>query len=75
MSRFSKKLDNETFIYGHDHALGYFYEIWKPENEDSPVVEKSTLFEKLTQKEFISQLEKFNASGLHILKAKLHLPL
>lgn len=75
MSRFVIKKDNTTFVYGYDHAIGYFYEIWKPENEDTPLIEKSTLFEKLASEELVNQLKNYNAATLHILKVKMKLPL
>ena len=28
MSRYVKRNDNIEFVYGYDHALGYFYEVW-----------------------------------------------
>ena len=71
MSRYVINIGNrEEFVYGWDHALGYFYEIWDykrgKEDEECIVKDKSYLFNKLTKSEMSEVMQKNNANPLHI---------
>lgn len=65
MSRYSCVLSSNptvTLNFGHDHALGYFYDIYN-EDEEEIIEEKCTMFNKLTSKQLFEVLKsKFNAS-------------
>ena len=79
MSRFSVKLqNNKEFIYGFDHALGYFYEIWVynlSKNPDHCLVEdKSRFFDKLSKNDMTGTMSKFGAHPSHIELVALDLP-
>jgi len=47
MSRYHKRMkisnQDHDVVYGHDHATGYFIQIYAPQN-DTPVVEYDDLF-------------------------------
>lgn len=77
MSRYVVDLgENKEFIYGHDHALGYFYEVWDNSRDEDlgPLEEKSVMFNRLTRNELISRMEEYKANKSHIEKVSLDLP-
>jgi hypothetical protein len=70
MSRYIKKLEEgKTLVYGTDHALGYFYEIWKEEDE-FPEVDRSTMF-GMPHEEMVSVLKKHDANESHVKSVKM----
>jgi hypothetical protein len=72
MSRFNANTTTaETFVYGWDHALGYFYEIW--ENEDMKE-EKCYLFNRLSRGEMLEKMVQYGAKKSHIEAVALDLP-
>lgn len=46
MSRYTKRAADKLLVYGHDHALGFFYEEWlQPEGEDDrPISDRCQQF-------------------------------
>jgi len=71
MSRYVIQLEgNREFVYGHDHALGYFYELWdnnlSDEDHECIVENKSYLFSKLSSGEMIEKMSMYNAKKEHI---------
>jgi hypothetical protein len=79
MSRFLVNLgEQKEFIYGFDHALGYFYEVWDnslgEEEEDCIVEDKNTLFNKMPKGEMVEAMKKYGAKEEHIEKVALDLP-
>ena len=79
MSRFTQTLGDKTLIYGLDHALGYFYEVW--DNEDlellnkcdehtevypEALIDKDQLFNDLDELELVDVLTQFGADRNHI---------
>lgn len=47
MSRYTKAMDNgSTIVYGWDHALGYFYDVWENYNtkEEKCIKNRCSLF-------------------------------
>lgn len=79
MSRFSVKLEEQKeFVYGFDHALGYFYEVWDhslgDEEEDCLLEDKSYLFDHITKNEMTEVMTKYKANKDHIQKVALDLP-
>jgi hypothetical protein len=46
MSRYTKRAADKLLVYGHDHALGFFYEEWlQPEGEDDrPIADRCQQF-------------------------------
>lgn len=58
MSRYSCVLSSDpeiTLNFGFDHALGYFYDIYNEDDEET-IEEKCTLFNKLTSKQLLEVL-------------------
>ncbi len=79
MSRFLVNLgEQKEFIYGFDHSLGYFYEVWDnslgEEEEDCIVEDKNTLFNKMSKGEMVDVMKKYGAKEEHIEKVDLDLP-
>lgn len=79
MSRYVIDLgENKEFVYGWDHALGYFYELWDnsldEEDELRIIADKSYFLTKLSKGEMIEAMEKYNAKKEHIMKMALDLP-
>lgn len=79
MSRFKIKLEGQKeFVYGFDHALGYFYELWDhslgDEESDCLIEEKSYIFDGLTKIEMAGIMTKYRANGDHIESVFMDLP-
>lgn len=79
MSRYVIDLDeNREFVYGFDHALGYFYEFWDnnlgEEDYDRLVEDKSYVLSGLKKFEMIEVMEKYGAKQDHIMNVSLDLP-
>lgn len=75
MSRYVVKSNEKVnFIYGFDHALGYFYEIWDKNNDETPLVEKTYLFNKLSKSEMAEKMEEYGAKWEHIQSLALDVP-
>ena len=79
MSRFLVNLgEQKEFVYGFDHALGYFYEVWdnslSEEEADCVVEDKNTLFNRMSKGEMADAMKKYGAKEEHIEKVVLDLP-
>jgi hypothetical protein len=79
MSRFTVKLEEQKeFVYGCDHALGYFYEVWDnslgEEEYECLVEDKSTFLDRLTKGEMLEAMNKYGAGKSHIENVVLDLP-
>jgi len=79
MSRYVVKLEEQKeFVYGWDHALGYFYEVWDnslgDEEADCIVEDKNSLFNKMSKGQMVEAMGKYGAKVEHIKKAALDLP-
>lgn len=79
MSRYVVDLgENKEFVYGWDHALGYFYELWDnslgEEDHEKLIEDKCYFFNKLDKSEMLSLMEKYGAKKDHIKKISLDLP-
>ena len=65
-------------MYGHDHALGYFYDITDlSEEEDSPkylIEEKSYFINGLTRNQFANVLVEWGARETHMMALALDQP-
>ena len=44
MSRQTIKDDNKTFVFGHDHAIGWWLDVYNNDDLDYPVFETSEFF-------------------------------
>jgi hypothetical protein len=80
MSRYVVDLgENKEFVYGWDHALGYFYELWDnslegDEDELRIIKDESYFLTKLSKGDMVEAMEKYKADKSHITKMSLDLP-
>jgi hypothetical protein len=79
MSRYVVELgENKEFVYGWDHALGYFYELWDnslgEEDYEKIVEDKSYFLSKLSRGDMLEAMTKYKADEFHIMKMSLDLP-
>jgi len=79
MSRYVINLgENKEFIYGWDHALGYFYELWDNNISDKEelclLAERCSAFGRMPRSEMAEQMEKYGAKKKHIECVALDLP-
>ena len=79
MSRYTVKFEeSKEFVYGWDHALGYFYEVWDYSNgkeEHEQIIEdKSYFFNKLKKEDMIFKMVSFGARKEHIKNVVLDVP-
>jgi hypothetical protein len=75
MSRYAKDLkENRKIVYGWDHALGYFYEIWENYNskESQCLVDKCSAF-GMKKNDFVKALEDAEVEKSHRLAVVLDL--
>lgn len=78
MSRYTKQKDHLTLNYGHDHALGYWYDIQdnsQLDDEGNPklVDEQCSFINRMNRGFFLEILEKFDANKDHRMKVALDL--
>jgi hypothetical protein len=79
MSRFTVKLEEQKeFVYGWDHALGYFYEVWDnslgEEESECLVEDKSNFLDRLSREGMLEAMNKYGARKNHIDNVVLDLP-
>jgi hypothetical protein len=79
MSRYVVDLgENKEFVYGWDHALGYFYELWDnslgEEDYEKIVEDKSYFLNKLSREDMLEAMSKYKADEFHIMKMVLNTP-
>ena len=79
MSRYVVDLgENKEFVYGFDHALGYFYELWDnslgDEDYERIIVDKSYFMNKLSKSEMMEMMRKYNARSIHLERMAMDLP-
>lgn len=79
MSRYLVELEeNKEFVYGWDHALGYFYELWDnslgEEDYERIVEDRSYFLNKLSKGDMLEVMEKYKAKEDHIVRMSMDLP-
>jgi hypothetical protein len=79
MSRYTVQFEgSKEFVYGDDHALGYFYEIWDytrgKEDHECIVAENSVAFGRMTKNEMLSVMRQNRANPAHIEKVVMDIP-
>jgi len=76
MSRYTKKLESgNTIVYGWDHALGYFYDIWENygTKDERCIKERCSLF-GMAKGELLEELSEIKANPNFMQALALDLP-
>lgn len=76
MSRYTKKLESgNTIVYGWDHALGYFYDIWENygTKEERCIKERCSLF-GMSKAELLDAISEIKANPNFMQALALDLP-
>lgn len=76
MSRYTKKLDSgNTIVYGWDHALGYFYDVWENygTKEEKCIKERCSLF-GMPKGELLDAISEIKANPGFMQSLALDLP-
>jgi hypothetical protein len=70
MSRYVKKeQDGSTVAYGFDKALGYFIDVFGPEDEEGisqMIVEESSLFSGMSNGKMVELMQNYQLPEAHI---------
>ena len=79
MSRYSVDLEeSKKFVYGWDHALGYFYELWddslSEEVSECLIKERSSFLDKMQSSEMVEAMIDNRANQDHIEMVLMDLP-
>lgn len=79
MSRYVVNLEGtKKFVYGWDHALGYFYELWDEslgkEDEECLLEDKCSFINRMKNSEMLEAMESNGASIEHIEMVARDLP-
>ena len=78
MSRHIKLLDdNKSVAYGHDHATGYFFQVFNEDEkneEDQLLVDECSMFTRMSNTKMIELMKEYNVLQEHIDKVILDLP-
>jgi len=78
MSRYIIEKDKKIIAYGYDRALGYFFDVYIPDekgNVEQFEVEKSSLLSKTSNGEFVELMQKYKVDPNHIDRVALDLPI
>lgn len=78
MSRYIIEKGNKTIAYGFDRALGYFFDVYVPDekgNIEEMEIEKSSLLTKTSNGEFVELMQKYKVDPNHINRVALDLPI
>jgi hypothetical protein len=78
MSRHVKFIDdNKSVAYGHDHATGYFFQVYDEEEnhaEDQLILDECSMFSGMSNAKMIELMKEYNVPQTHIDKVVLDLP-
>lgn len=78
MSRYTKFLDdNKSVAYGHDHATGYFFQLFDEEDnnaEDQLILDECSMFSGMSNARMIELMKEHDVPQEHIDKVVLDLP-
>jgi len=62
LSRYTVENESkQTIAYGHDHAVGYFFQVYSPEDEWEPVVDEDSLFTGMNNGKMLALIEEYKA--------------
>jgi hypothetical protein len=75
MSRYTAKRENGIEIaYGHDHATGFFFQIFDDSSEDGLVLDECSMFTKMSNAKMIGLMKEHNLPEDHIAHVVMDLP-
>ena len=78
MSRYTKHLDGNRFVaYGHDHAIGYFFQVFEEDDEDGEEalsVDESTVLTHMSNADMIKLMKEHKVDEERIKYVVLDLP-
>jgi hypothetical protein len=77
MSRHIKLIDdNKSVAYGHDHATGYFFQVFDEETneEEQLVVDECSMFSGMSNARMIELMKEYDVPQKHIDNVVLDLP-
>lgn len=72
------KDDGKEIAYGHDHAIGYFFQVFDGVNEDGEDnldVDEDSMLTKMSNGRMVELMEKYNVPGEHVALVVLDLPI
>jgi hypothetical protein len=79
MSRYTKELeDGRSVVYGFDHALGYFIDVFGIPDEDGvseSLMEESSVLTRMSNGKMIELMDMFNLPESHIEQVAMDLPI
>ena len=69
--------DGSTVAYGHDHATGYFFQVFESETdddgEDKLLVDEDSMFSNMSNGRMLQLMQKYNVPETHCLAVSLDL--
>jgi hypothetical protein len=76
MSRYAKKIDEEkTLVYGWDHVLGFFYDIWENmDTKEEKVLKYRCSKFGMPKSELVEVLTENKVNKKHLMKLALDTP-
>lgn len=78
MSRHIKLIDdNKSIAYGHDHATGYFFQLFDAEDnneEDQLIIDECSAFTRMSNARMIELMKEHDVPQEHIDRVVLDLP-
>lgn len=79
MSRYKKELDNGKIIaYGHDHATGYFFQVFDAvdkDEEDYLLIDECSTFTKMSNGKMVELMDAYGLPESHIEQVAMDLPI
>jgi hypothetical protein len=79
MSRYTKQMeDGRTVVYGFDHALGYFLDVFgisDEEGEREVLIEESSMLTKMSNGKMIELMDIFDLPESQIEQVAMDLPI
>ena len=69
--------DGSTVAYGHDHATGYFFQVFAPESDDEQeeklLIDEDSMFTSMSNGKMLQLMQKYNVPEPHCLAVSLDL--
>ena len=79
MSRYNKELENGKVVaYGHDHATGYFFQVFdavEKDEEDYLLIDECSTFTKMSNGKMLELMVIYGIPESHIEQVAMDLPI